>query len=74
MGRSNKAILTFYFSAEKSQLLDGNKLFESLPEDNSIKLGYSKAREIYITLFGVSENKEKSLRMICEYFDRISEN
>ena len=72
--RSNKASLIFYFSKEKSEQLDGSKLFDALPEDNMIRLGYSKQREIYVTLFGLNMNKENALKSICEFFDRISAN
>ena len=65
--------LVFYFTKEKSSMMDGNKLFSALPLDNSITLGYSKNREIYVTLNGLLIDKLDCFIKICNYFNKIGE-
>ena len=58
-------------SAEKSAMVDGNKLFSALPLDNRVRLGYNKQREIYINLYGVLTHKLDAFKEICTFFDDI---
>ena len=69
--RDKKELLVFYMSAEKSAMVDGNKLFSALPLDNRVRLGYSKQREIYINLYGVLTHKLDAFKEICTFFDDI---
>ena len=69
--RDKKELLVFYMSAEKSAMVDGNKLFSALPLDNRIRLGYNKEREIYINLYGILTHKLDAFKEICTFFDDI---
>ena len=69
--RDNKNMLVFYFEKGKSQNMDGNLLFSSLPLDNRIRLGYNKDKEIYINLYGMLTHKLEGFISICEYFEKI---
>ena len=71
--RSKKESLTLYFSSEASANIDGNKLFMAMPEDNLIKLGYNKQKEIYIVLNGMISNKLKALSLVCEFFSNFEQ-
>ena len=69
--RDKKDILVFYFTKEKSSMMDGNKLFSFLPDDNRIRLGYSKDREIYMTAYGIITHKLEAFIEVCKYFDNV---
>ena len=63
--------IVLYFSAEASAKMDGNEIFMALPENDLIKLGYNKSKEIYINLFGMRNNKLEAFITICEFFNNI---
>jgi hypothetical protein len=69
--RSKKDSLVFYITSNTSSNMDGNKLFSALPLDNSITLGYSKAKEIYIILNGLINHKLDRFISICNFFELI---
>ena len=69
--RSKKEMITLYFSKEASSNIDGNRLFMAMPDDSLIKLGYNKEKEIYVSLYGMNNNKLKALSLICEFFSNF---
>ena len=71
--RSKKEMIILYFSKEASSNIDGNRLFMAMPDDSLIKLGYNKEKEIYISLYGMNNNKLKALSLICEFFSNFDQ-
>ena len=69
--RDNKNVLVFYFTKEKSSKIDGNKIFSALPDDNRIRLGYSKEKEIYVTIYGILTHKLEAFIEVCKFFENV---